>query len=304
MHAFLTLGTYWTGRLHLPAFGLFAAAGLVVSMLLSQRTARLAGIDPDALWDTGMITVLAAFVLSRGLLVMANWRTFLEYPILVLALPSLTLAGMAATAIVTGFYVVHKHLPVPALLDAASPCVALLWVFLSFGSLAEGTRDGMPTQMPWGVTNTFGRVHPVEIYTAFAALILCGVLLWMLSHRIRVGEIGARALLVGGLLLIVPRLLRASPAELGIRCSGSIRVQWLGILLIASSAGPAHHGHCNARLAPVPGTSKDPSPCRLKICCPRASAGKLRPAPSTVATRGVEAEALAARRPGPRSRRR
>ena len=50
MHNILHLG-----YLHIPVFSAFVAAGLVAALLLSQRTAPLAGIAPDAMWDTGMI---------------------------------------------------------------------------------------------------------------------------------------------------------------------------------------------------------------------------------------------------------
>ena len=241
MHPYLSLG-----RLHLPVFGIFAAAGLMAAMLLSQRTARLAKIDAAALWDLGMVTVFSAFVLSRLLLVAENFRTFISYPVLVLALPSLTSVGIALTVVVSLGYLQHRALPPLAVLDAAAPCIAMAWAFLNLGLIAEGTRDGMPTTVPWAIGSGMGRVHPVELYTVFAALALCGVLLWMLPHRIHVGEIGARGLVLGGLLAVALDSFRL-PAEL-YEDIWLDRVQWVGLAMIVAGFGvtvwrwlPAEH---------------------------------------------------------------
>jgi phosphatidylglycerol:prolipoprotein diacylglycerol transferase len=197
LHSFLSLG-----RLHIPVFGLFAAAGLMCAMALGQWTARLAHVDPDGLWDTCMVSVLAAFVLSRGLLVIENLHAFLAEPVLVLELPSLTKPGMFLTVLVVIAYAGYKRLPLLPLLDALAPCGALLWAFLELAGVADGPSEGMPTSMPWAVESSFGHVHPVEIYSAIAALVLCIGLLW-LFQRASAGQTSAFGLIFAGLLLFV-----------------------------------------------------------------------------------------------------
>jgi phosphatidylglycerol---prolipoprotein diacylglyceryl transferase len=201
------------GRFHIPIFGLFAAAGLICAMMLGQRTARLARLDPDALWDLGMFIVFTAFLLSRALLVLENFRVFLHYPVLVLELPSLTQGGIALTAAVSYLYVRHRHLPLLKVLDALAPCVALVWAFLDLGTFAGGTREGMPTSFPLSTLSAFGRVHPVEIESAIARAVLCGILLWMLLRLRRPGETAAWGLILGGLVLFFTAFLRL-PATL------------------------------------------------------------------------------------------
>jgi phosphatidylglycerol---prolipoprotein diacylglyceryl transferase len=198
VQSFLSLG-----RFHIPVYGLFAAVGLIAAMALGQWTARRAKLDPDAIWDAGMVTVFAAFVLSRLLLVAENLRTFLVYPVLVLELPSLTKEGALLTAIVAVLYLRRRHLPLLTALDADAPCVALLTMFLCLGRFAEGTRDGMPATVPWAVPSSFGRVQPVELYAAFAALVLCVVLLWILRAERQSGVTVAWGLLLGGLLIFL-----------------------------------------------------------------------------------------------------
>jgi len=203
VQSFLSLG-----RLHIPIYGLFAAAGLMCAMALGLRTARLARVDRDALWDTWIVIVLSAFVLSRALLVGENLRLFLHSPMLVLELPSLTHPGEFMTAVITLLYLRHRRMPLLSVLDAVAPCVALLLALLSLGTFAEGTREGMPVSVPWAVASLFGRVHPVEIYAAIAWAMLCGVLLLILRRARIPGETGAWGLALGGLLLFVLQFFR------------------------------------------------------------------------------------------------
>jgi phosphatidylglycerol---prolipoprotein diacylglyceryl transferase len=192
------------GRWHLPVFAIFAAVGLVAALLLGERSAKLVGMAEEKLWDAGMFAVIAAFVTSRVLLVVIDVKAFMAYPVLVLALPSLTYGGMALTAVLVWVYLRRKKLPVLDVMDAWAPCAALLAAVLSLGHFVEGTDAGMPTRLPWGVVTpgdtVLGRVHPVEVYEVVAALGMCWVLLGVLGFRRRSGEAAGLALLVGGVM--------------------------------------------------------------------------------------------------------
>ena len=87
------------GFLTIPTYGLLAAIGLMLALLLSLRTAAIVGLSPDRMWDAGLFTLIAAFVLSRLLLVVENLHTFLSFPILLLMVPSLTPLGLGLTAV-------------------------------------------------------------------------------------------------------------------------------------------------------------------------------------------------------------
>jgi phosphatidylglycerol:prolipoprotein diacylglycerol transferase len=225
VQAFLSLG-----RLHLPVFGLFAAAGLIAAMLLGQHTARLARVNAGALWDAGMVAVFSAFVLSRALLAAENFSLFLGFPVLLLQAPSLTVGGMVLTAMVCLYYLRRRRLPLLGTLDAAAPCAALLAAFLEMGRMAEGTHEGMPTKVRWAIESPFGRVHPVEVYSAMAWLVLCALLLWLLRRARREGETAAWGLLLGGLAIFALDFFRL-PSEL---FGNPIfdRVQWRAIALM------------------------------------------------------------------------
>ena len=192
------------GRLRLSAYGICAAVGLIAAAWLSQRTARSAGVNPDRLWDAGVLGICTAFVISRLLLIARDPRAFLKFPLLVVLLPSLTYGGMALTALLMALYLRWKQLKVRDVLDAWAPCGALLAAVLSLGHFLEGTDLGMPTRLPWGVVfpgdAALGREHPVQVYAVLAALVLLAVLLWQLRGPRRPGAVAGLGLAAGGLL--------------------------------------------------------------------------------------------------------
>lgn len=189
------------GRLHLPVYGVFAAVGLLSALWLSQKTAERVGIASEKLWDAGVFAVVAAFAASRLLLVLGDVRAFLRYPLLVLALPSLTYGGMVLATLLVAAYLVWKRLPLLSVMDAWAPCAALLAAVLQVGHFVEGTDAGMPTHLPWGVRlagdTVLGKVHPVQWYAALAASAL---MLWSLGRlhwRRFPGEVSAGVLWAG-----------------------------------------------------------------------------------------------------------
>jgi phosphatidylglycerol:prolipoprotein diacylglycerol transferase len=193
------------GRLHIPIYGVFAALGLMAALALCQRTARYAGLSPDAVWNAGATAILSAFAVSRLLLIAFNLRSFLQYPLLVLALPSLTTTGMLFTSIFMLEYVRWRRLPLLPLLDSATPCVALLWVFLSLGREFDGTRDGMPMHASGGTGGPIAaRPEPVELFAALAAFFIFRTTLKTLkdqSDAPRAGTVAATGLVTAGAAL-------------------------------------------------------------------------------------------------------
>jgi phosphatidylglycerol:prolipoprotein diacylglycerol transferase len=187
------------GPLHIPFFGVVAAIGLMAALALSQRTARYADLDPAALWDAGLTGMIAVFVISRALLIVFNFHSFLTYPVLLMAVPSLTTTGVLLTAVFLLGYLRRKRLPVLAVLDASAPCAALIWAFVNLGRIAEGTKDGMPSTLPWAIGDRMmGAVHPVELYTVLVALALCATLFGLLRRRGYTGRTTAIGLLIAG----------------------------------------------------------------------------------------------------------
>lgn len=204
----------------------------MASLALALRTARLANVDRDALWDLSFVTVLSAFLLSRVLLVAENLQVFVHYPMAVLELPALSAGGVLLTLVVAIWYMRRRRLPFVGVLEAAAPSVALLSSFYRLGEYAGGRREGMPTDVPWAVGSSFGRVHPVELYMAVSWLIVCGALYVILRRGLPRGETLAWAMILYGLVNTVTDFFHL-PSQLYLNETLD-RIEWRGIELMVS----------------------------------------------------------------------
>ena len=198
------------GHLTLPTFGLLAALGLMAALSLALRCAPPAGLPPDTLWNATFFAALAAFVLSRLLLIATNLHSFLSYPLLLLTLPSLTGVGLLLTGIATFVYLRLHRIPVLSALDAWAAPATLLWAFLALGHLAEGSDPGLPSRAPWAV-----RVppdpdlqQPVALFAAVIALALTALLVRHLRRPHIAGHTAALALALTGVAQFLLSFLR------------------------------------------------------------------------------------------------
>ena len=186
------------GHIVLPSFGVLAAAGVFAALRLSERTAGLLGVDGDAMWNAGLFTVVAAFVASRVLLLFTDLRGFAGAPLMLLAVPSLTVGGVGLTVLLVLGYLQWKRIPVLRAMDAWAAPGMVLWAALAIGHLLEGSDPGMPTR-GWGVRGmSGGREQPVALYAALLALGLAGVLLDRALVRRRAGRLAAWGLIGAG----------------------------------------------------------------------------------------------------------
>ena len=171
------------GHLYLPTFGALAAAGLMLALALSEKTARLKSLPAETLWNAGIFAVIAAFVLSRLLLLVEHFDAFRHFPILLLTVPSLTPSGLILTAAATLLYLRLHGVPLLPALDAWAPCATLIWCALALGHFFEGSDPGLPSAR--GLTMPGGSIatHPVALYAAAFAALLTAFLYYRLTRR-------------------------------------------------------------------------------------------------------------------------
>ncbi len=225
------------GHLSLPTFGALAALGLILALLLSERSAPLAGVAPAKLWDAGLFAVLAAFVLSRLLLAVAYFETFRRFPLLLLTVPSLTATGLLLTAIATALWLRLKGIPLLRALDAWAPCGALVWAALALGHFAEGSDPGLATVLPWGLPPLPGdalRLHPVALYAALAATVVTFGAFRLLKRRAASGTTAGWTLVVAGLAQFLLSFLRQPGGEAAL---GLDALEWVSVGLMAVGCG-------------------------------------------------------------------
>jgi phosphatidylglycerol---prolipoprotein diacylglyceryl transferase len=198
------------GHLVLPTYGVLVAAGLIASLLVCLRIARLLLLDTDKVWNLALLAIAMVIVGTRLLPVLVNWR---EYGAAVLAInftsdPKALLGGMAMAAGACFLYARYAGLPIRRTADAFAPSLALSSSIVSIGCLEAGCDFGTPTNAPWAIvfTSPYAAqeaplgipLHPTQIYASLAEFAIFVLLLWLLRRPHDDGEIMGAWLFLAG----------------------------------------------------------------------------------------------------------
>lgn len=202
-----------------------SSLGVLLALFLAQRTARIAGVNSNQVWNLSVIAVFAALAASRLLLILVNLSDLRSHPRWMLALAMIhhplpagvgALAGIAASVL----YVRWQRLPLRSTADALAAPVALGLAFEQIGALLAGSGYGAETSVRWAVTYSHPLtalwsgtplgvpLHPVQAYAALADLTLALLLLLWLPVRRRAGDIAGIALLGFGIALFITEFWR------------------------------------------------------------------------------------------------
>ena len=189
------------GPLTIPTFGAVAAVGLVLSILLAARCARLLRLDEDAVWNLCLVSAAGTLLLSRLLIVAEMPSAFLHYPLYILSLPTVTRYGLLL-ALLSGLgYALYRRLPLLGTADALAPAALLLQAALHLGSLFAGDDLGSPTASLAGQWIPGDRgYHPVALYAAVLSLLASAAAFAFLRGHHGNGEVFGLGLSVAALI--------------------------------------------------------------------------------------------------------
>jgi len=221
------------GSIAIPTSAVFLAMAIIAALFTARVTASRLDLNPEKIWDLGILGVLTALFVPRLILIFTNWRDFLAHPLWMIGILRVrsevaTIGGIAAAIIVMSAFVFFTRMPFRGTLDALAPSLALGFAIASLGAFAGGSNFGTPTSLPWAVTYTsrlaslwngapLGTpLHPVQIYSALAELCIFALLLAMIAKRdawrIRAGEIMGIALFLHGVSSFLMNFLRGDLA--------------------------------------------------------------------------------------------
>jgi phosphatidylglycerol:prolipoprotein diacylglycerol transferase len=215
------------GSFLIPAYGASDAVGVLLALYLAERTARTAGLDAQQVWKLCVVTLFAALVTSRLLLVVLNWSALRLHPswLLTLAMvhhPLLACFGALVAVVAAVLYGRRQRLPLWTTADALAAPLALGLAFEQLGALLAGSGYGTETAVRWAVTYTdplAGRwsgaplgiaLHPVQGYAALGFLTLSILLLIWLPRRRQSGDVAGLLLLGAGVVVFVTEFWRDS----------------------------------------------------------------------------------------------
>jgi len=211
----------------IPSYGAITALGVLVALVLAQRTARVVGVDAGKVWNLCILSLFAALAAARLLLVAANWSILRDHPAWLLGLgvvhhPLLACAGALAGAACAAWYAWKNKLPIRATADALAPPLAAAFAFEQLAAMAAGSGYGTDAgpQVGWAVVYTKPLaaiwsgtplgipLHPVQAYAALAFFALA-VLLWVwLPLERRRGDVAGLGLLGAGVAIYITEIWR------------------------------------------------------------------------------------------------
>jgi prolipoprotein diacylglyceryl transferase len=232
------------GPLHLRAYGLMIAVGVVAAVAFAQRRWAARGGDPSdipalAVWavPAGLVGARIYHVVTdpelfrgRWLHVFAVWEGGLGIP-----------GGIAAGVIVGAVVARRRGLPIPALLDTVAPALALAQAIGRWGNWFNQELFGGATTLPWALRvdashrpngyEQFATFHPTFLYESLWNLALVGILL-VIERRLRLRPGRLFVVYVGGYALgrLWVEGLRIDHANriLGLRVN-----EWVSIVVLA-----------------------------------------------------------------------
>ena len=215
------------GRLLIPSYGAVTALGVLLSLVLAQRTARMAQVDPVKIWNLCILSLCAALAAARLLLVAVNWGVLRANPAWLLDLamvhhPLLAATGAVAGAGCAAWYARFARLPFAATADALAPPLALGLAFEQAGALLAGAGYGTEAGggLPWAVTYTHplaalwsgapldAPLHPVQAYAALAFLVIAIALYLCLPHERQRGDVAGLWFMGSGVAIYLTELWR------------------------------------------------------------------------------------------------
>ncbi len=213
------------GAILIPSYGAMAAVGVFLALFLAQRTARIAGLNPGHVWNLCVVSLFAALVAQRLLLVILNLRDLRRHPSWLLTLAMVhhpllaaagAFAGIGAAVISARWQKLHFRTTADVL---AAP-MTLGLAFEQLGALLAGSGYGTETGVRWAVTYNHAMaavwsgtplgvpLHPVQAYAALAFLTLSVFLLVWQPAIPQPGDLAGMGLMGTGVAVYITELWR------------------------------------------------------------------------------------------------
>ncbi len=212
---------YKFGPIHVYTYGFFLALGFLSAILVAGWEARRLGLPVGRFYDLCFYIILAAIIGSRLLFVLVEPGPFIQNPLKIFALweGGLVFHGGLIAALATAFFYMRRHgMPYRATFDALAVGMPLGQFFGRIGCFMAGCCFGKPTGLAWAVRFTHPEtlcpvrepLHPAQLYEAFLALGVFGVVLWLRKRKRFDGQVLLTYFCLAGLVRFTVEFFRAS----------------------------------------------------------------------------------------------
>jgi len=244
------------GRFALTGYGVMMMLGFLVAGWVYARELRRRGFDSAIAWDTVVLGVIGGLVGSKLYFAISvgHVAAFFSRGGLV------WYGGLAGGVAAVLAYLWLKKLPIPVLLDAVSPALAVGYLLGRVGCFSVNDDYGLPSRLPWAMAFPQGSppstaanlraqfhaaipanvsplqvmtVHPTQLYEIAMTFVVFWLLWRWKEHRHAAGWLFGVYLVLSSIERIVAEIFRAKDD----RILGPVTVaQILSVAVIALGA--------------------------------------------------------------------
>jgi phosphatidylglycerol:prolipoprotein diacylglycerol transferase len=171
------------GPLALQLPGLLTLLGVWVGINLIEREAPRRRLPAGTLSNMVFFSLLGGITGARLGYALRFLQVYAKDPLGLISLNPNTLApfeGVVAGLIVALIYGQRRRLPLFPTLDAMTPGLASIAIFLGLANISSGDAFGAPTMVPWAIDLWGASRHPSQIYETIAA-----ALIFMVVQRLK-----------------------------------------------------------------------------------------------------------------------
>lgn len=163
------------GPLALQLPGLLTLLGIWVGINLIEREAPRRKLPAGTLSNMVFFSLLGGIAGARLGYALGFVEVYAKDPLGLISLNPHTLApfeGAVVALIVALIYGQRRHLPLYPTLDAFTPGLASIAIFLGLANISSGDAFGAPTKVPWAIDLWGASRHPSQIYETIAAALI------------------------------------------------------------------------------------------------------------------------------------
>jgi phosphatidylglycerol:prolipoprotein diacylglycerol transferase len=212
------------GRLEVHSFGFFVALGFLAGILVSLYYAEREKTGRQNILDLAIGVIISAILGARLFYVIGQWDYYRANPQEIIMVQNgglVFLGGLLASLLVVYLFARWKNLPLLRLLDAITPGTAVGYAIGRLGCFFNGCCFGLPTNLPWGIVFPKGSLaeaycgeiplHPTQLYSALAMLLVFLALVWIYNKKRFDGQIIFLGLIFYSLYRFIIEFFRFSP---------------------------------------------------------------------------------------------
>ncbi|NOY86245.1 MAG: prolipoprotein diacylglyceryl transferase [Deltaproteobacteria bacterium] len=212
------------GPLTLHTYGLMVALGMLAGITLAEYLNRKQGGEPGRIVDLSLIVILSGLLGARTLFIIINLSYYQSHPlemVMVWKGGLVFFGGLIGGLIGLLVAILIYRMPLWRTLDIAAPGLTLGHALGRIGCFSAGCGYGRPTDLPWAVIFTDPRslatgvlgipVHPTQLYSSLALLILTVFLVWKTPRRRFDGQIAALYIIIYCIFRFGVEFLRGDP---------------------------------------------------------------------------------------------